>query len=255
MNFGLIEQTLLNKIKKDRCIHLSLIDPEGTKPSDAVNLAKDLEQYGTAAIMVGGSTIASTSLVDEVILALKNSIKIPVILFPNNVAGVSKHADAMWFMSLLNSNNPLYITGFQALAAPTIKRFGIEAIPLAYIIVGTESTAAYVGQAHIIPYNAVEIATSYALAAEYLGMRFIYLEAGSGAKKPVSSKMVNMVKKNVSIPVIVGGGIKDRSSAKILANAGADAIVTGTVLENNKSRRRIKEIIMSIKDVNDNKIE
>ena len=94
MNFGLIEQTLLNKIKKDRCIHLSLIDPEGTKPSDAVNLAKDLEQYGTAAIMVGGSTIASTSLVDEVILALKNSIKIPVILFPNNVAGVSKHAEA-----------------------------------------------------------------------------------------------------------------------------------------------------------------
>jgi phosphoglycerol geranylgeranyltransferase len=227
-----------------------LIDPEKTKPDEAVALAKEMQQYGTAAIMVGGSTIASTSLVDEIILALKNRIEIPTILFPNHIAGVSKYADAMWFMSLLNSNNPLYITGFQALAALTIKNIGIEAIPLAYLIVGTNSTAAYVGQAHIIPHQAAEIATGYALAAEYMGMRFVYLEAGSGAKKPVSSKMVTMVKKSTSIPVIVGGGIKEPGRAEALAKAGADAIVTGTVLEDNESRQRIKDIIMSIRDVN-----
>ena len=154
-------------------------------------------------------------------------------------------------MSLLNSNNPLYITGFQALAAPIIKRIKMETIPLAYIIVGTQSTAAFVGHAHIIPREAAEIATGYALAAEYLGMRFVYLEAGSGAKEPVSSRMLSMVKRNVSIPVIVGGGIRDPISAKNLARAGASAIVTGTVLEDNETRQRIKDIIMSIKDVND----
>lgn len=246
---GRVEQYLLEKIKKDRCIHLSLIDPEETQPKDAATLAKSLEQYGTSAIMVGGSTIASTSLVDGVVKAIKNSVKIPVILFPNNVTGVSKYADAIWFMSLLNSNNPLFITGLQALAAPMIKNHGIEAIPLAYIIVGEGSTAAYIGQAHAIPYDAAEIAASYALAAEYLGMHFIYLEAGSGAKQPISSKMVSTVKNNVTIPVIVGGGIRERMDAEAIAKAGADAIVTGTIVEDDKSGQKVKEIIEQIREI------
>lgn len=245
---GQVEQYLLRKIKKDRCIHLSLIDPEETRPADAASLAKSLERYGTAAIMVGGSTIASNSLVDDVVQAIKSNVKIPVILFPNNVAGVSRYADALWFMSLLNSNNPMFITGLQALAAPTIKHHRIETISLAYIIVGEGSTAAYIGQAHSIPYEAVDIATSYALAAEYLGMHFIYLEAGSGAKQPVSSKMVSTVKNNVTIPVIVGGGIRERISAKSIVKAGADAIVTGTIVEDDKAGQKVREIIEEIRE-------
>lgn len=240
---GRVEQGLLEKIRRDRCIHLSLIDPEETQPAEAASMAKSLEQYGTAAIMVGGSTVASSSLVDEVVRAIKSRVTVPVILFPNNMTGVSRYADAIWFMSLLNSNNPLFITGFQALAAPMIKRYGIETIPLAYIIVGEGSTAAYIGQAHAIPHQAVEIAVSYALAAEYLGMHFVYLEAGSGAKEPISSKMVAAVKKNVKIPVIVGGGIREYASSEIIAKAGADAIVTGTILEDDEAGQRIKEII------------
>ena len=242
-----VEQNLLNKIQKDGSIHLSLIDPEKTQPVDASSIATSLEKYGTSAIMVGGSTIASSNLVDNVVKEIKKNVKIPVILFPNNISCVSKYADAIWFMSLLNSNNPLFITGLQALAAPVIKRHNLEAIPLAYLIVGEVSTAAYIGQAHTIPYNAVNIATSYALAAEYLGMRFVYLEAGSGATQPISSKMVSTVKKNVSIPVIVGGGIRTRSVAAELVAAGADAIVTGTIVEDDKSGYKIKEIIEEIR--------
>jgi len=249
MKIGCVEQNLLDRIKRDGCIHLSLIDPEETSPTDAVSMAKSLEQYGTAGIMVGGSTVVSTSLVDEVVKAIKSGVKIPVILFPNNVVSVSRYADAIWFMSLLNSNNPLYITGFQALAAPVIRRSGIEPIPLAYLIVGEGSTAAYIGQAHAIPYKANEIATSYAMAAEYLGMHFVYLEAGSGAKKPLSSKMISMVKKNVNIPVIVGGGIRERGSAEAVAKAGADIVVTGTIIEDDKSGGRIREIIEGVRGV------
>ncbi len=240
---GRVEQELLEKIRREGCIHLALIDPEETPAAEAASTAQSLEQYGTAAIMVGGSTIASNSLVDEVVRAIKSKVSIPVILFPNNATGVSRYADAIWFMSLLNSNNPLFITGFQALAAPTIKGYGLETIPLAYIIIGEGSTAAYIGQAHAIPHQSVEIAVSYALAAEYLGMHFIYLEAGSGAKEPISSKMIAAVKKNVNIPVIVGGGIREHISSGAIAEAGADAIVTGTILEDDKSGQRIREII------------
>ena len=193
--------------------------------------------------MVGGSTIASNSLVDEVVKAIKSRVRLPVILFPNNLMGVSKYADAILFMSLLNSNNTMFITGFQALAAPMIKGYGLEAISLAYLIIGEGSTAAYIGQAHAIPYHAFEIAASYALAAEYLGMHFVYLEAGSGAKNPISSRMIATVKKSVKIPVIVGGGIRDCACSSALAKAGADAIVTGTMLEDDQSGQCIREII------------
>ncbi len=240
---GRVEEELLEKIRKEGCIHLSLIDPEETSPAEAASIAKSLEQYGSAAIMVGGSTIASSSLVDEVVKAIKGKVSIPVILFPNNVTGVSKYADAILFMSLLNSNNPLFITGFQALAAPMIKGYGMETISLAYLIVGEGSTAAYIGQAHAIPPQAFEIAASYSLAAEYFGMHFVYLEAGSGAKEPISPHMIAAVKKSVKIPVIVGGGIREYASSAAIAKAGADAIVTGTILEDDKSGERIRGII------------
>lgn len=250
---GSVEQYIIRKIKKENCIHFSLIDPENIQLDDAVSITKSLEKYGTSAIMIGGSTIASTSLVDEIVKVIKNSVKIPVILFPNNLSGVSRYADAIWFMSLLNSNNPLFISGFQSLAAPMIKRYEIETISLAYIIIGEGSTAAYIGQAHAIPHDAFKIAMSYALAAEYLGMHFIYLEAGSGARKPISPEMVTLVKNNVSIPVIVGGGIRESVTAKALAIAGADGIVTGTIVESDESCEKVREIIKSIKHVSNSR--
>ena len=232
--------------EKEGCVHLSLIDPEEMGPIDARITCEDLERKGTSAIMVGGSTVASTSQLDTIVKTIKDAVKIPVILFPNNVTGISKHADAIWFMSLLNSNSPYFITGIQALAAPIVRRYRLEAIPLGYLIVGEGSTAAYIGRAHPIPLDKPEVALIYALAAQYLGMRFVYLEAGSRAKYHVTREMISFVKKGVDIPVIVGGGIRTKAVAKELMQAGADFIVTGTLIEQ-ISKEAIEDIIETIK--------
>jgi phosphoglycerol geranylgeranyltransferase len=240
---GRVEQHLINTLKTKGHIHLTLIDPQNTNPMKAAKLTSALEKYGTTAIMVGGSTVVSIPELDAVIKAIKKSVNIPVILFPNNITGISQYADAIWFMSLLNSSNPHFITGIQALGVPIVKQYGLEAISLGYIIIGEGSTAAYMGQAHAIPHDKPEIASIYALAAQYLGMHFVYLEAGSGSKKPVPPKMISMVKKNLKIPLIVGGGIRSREAAEVTIKAGTDGIVTGTIIEKDQSGETIKNII------------
>lgn len=245
---GRVEQYLLNTLKTKGHIHLTLLDPQNTTPIKAAKITKTLEKYGTTAIMVGGSTAVSITQLDAVVKAIKNSINLPVILFPNNITGISQYADAIWFMSLLNSWNPHFITGIQALGAPIVKQYGLEPISLGYLLIGGGSTAAYIGQAHTIPHDKPEIATIYALAAQYLGMHFVYLEAGSGSKKPVPPQMTSMVKKNLTIPLIVGGGIQSRKVAELTVNAGADIIVTGTIIEKEQSGDTIKNILTSITD-------
>jgi phosphoglycerol geranylgeranyltransferase len=137
--------------------------------------------------------------------------------------------------------------GAQILGAPLVKKFGIEPIPLGYLIVGEGGTAGVVGKAIPIPYNKPELAAAHALAGQYLGMRFIYLEAGSGAKNPVPADMIRAVRHYVDIPMIVGGGIRSREQALAAASAGADIIVTGNVVEESGMRRRVSEIIEGIK--------
>ena len=182
--------------------------------------------------MVGGSTVASSQDLDQTVRAIKDGCSLPVILFPNGLSGISRFADAIFFMSLLNSSKTQYIIGAQALGAPVVKRFKLEPIPLGYILVGDSNTAvSSVGQAELIPYSKPDLAASYAHAAQFLGMRFVYLEAGSGATRPVELDMVKKVSHEVEVPVIVGGGIKTPEQAQRIAMAGASAIVTGTVLE------------------------
>lgn len=244
---GLVEKYLLEKIEKEGTIHMTLVDPEKVTPSSASHIAKEAEACDTAAIMVGGSTSFSTSNLDKITRALKESVEIPVILFPNNITGISRYADAIWFMSLLNSSDPYFLMGAQVLGAPIIKKFGLEPIPLGYIIVGEGGAVSVVGKAVPIPYNKPELAAAHALAAEYFGMRFVYLEAGSGAGKPVPSNMAKAVKNVVNIPLIVGGGIRTGEQVKEIAKAGADIIVTGTILEENKGRHKIRELIDNMK--------
>jgi len=244
---GLVEKYLLEKIEKEGTIHMTLVDPEKVTPSSASHIAKEAEACDTAAIMVGGSTSFSTSNLDKITKALKESVEIPVILFPNNITGISRYADAIWFMSLLNSSDPYFLMGAQVLGAPIIKKFGLEPIPLGYIIVGEGGAVSVVGKAVPIPYNKPELAAAHALAAEYFGMRFVYLEAGSGAGKPVPSNMAKAVKNVVNIPLIVGGGIRTGEQVKEIAKAGADIVVTGTVLEENKGRHKIRELIDNMK--------
>ena len=244
---GLVEKYLLEKIEKEGTIHMTLVDPEKVTPSSASRIAKDAESCDTAAIMVGGSTSVSALHLDKVSKALKDSVKIPVILFPNNITGINRNADAIWFMSLLNSADPYFIMGAQVLGAPIIKKFGLEPISLGYIIVGEGGTVSVVGKAIPIPYNKPELAAAHALAAEYFGMHFVYLEAGSGVGNPVPADMIRTVKTITNLPLIVGGGIRTGEQVKDIVKAGANIVVTGNVLEENKGKSKITELVDNMK--------
>ena len=246
-----VEEYLLKRIQEEGAIHITLIDPEEETSKSASILAYESEMCQSSAIMVGGTTFVSSTRLDAVVKAIKKRVKIPIILFPNNITGVSKYADAIWFMSLLNSSDPYFILGAQVLAAPLIKKFKLETIPLGYLIVGEGGAAGVIGRAFSIPYNKPELAVAHALAAKYLGMRFVYLEGGSGVSQPVPAQMVQMVKGIVDAPLIVGGGIRTGAQAKEIVIAGSDIIVTSTALEeeNEKgsAKDKIEEIIDGIK--------
>jgi phosphoglycerol geranylgeranyltransferase len=185
----------------------------------------------------------------EVVKNLKKAVKIPKILFPGNVTGVVPQADAILFSSLLNSENPYYISQAQALGAPNVLKFGLEPLPTAYLVIGEGTSAWFVGSARGIPFDKPKIAAAYSLAAQFLGMRFVYLEAGSGATSSVTPEMVQTVRKVFKGFLIVGGGIKDPITAKKIANAGADAIVIGTLMEKNGTLKNLTEIAKAIQTI------
>jgi len=153
-------------------------------------------------------------------------------------------------MSLLNSSNPYWITGAQALGAPTIKKIGIETISMGYLVVEPGGTVGWVGDAKIIPRLKPDLATAYAMAAEFMGMKLIYLEAGSGADEHIPEEMIRMVKKMTNSLIIVGGGIRTGEDAASVASAGADILVTGTVVENTSNiKDKIRELVDGIRSV------
>jgi phosphoglycerol geranylgeranyltransferase len=244
---GSVERSLLEQIAAEGSIHITLIDPEKVTPPQASKIAIKAKIGGTAAIMIGGSTFVSTTHLDNVLKIVKRTVDLPTILFPNNITGISRYADAIWFMSLLNSVDPYFLIGAQVLGAPLIKKYCLEPIPLGYVIVGEGGTAGVVGKAIPVPYNKPELAAAHALAGEYLGMRFIYLEGGSGARIPVPQEMIRAVKHYVDVPLIVGGGIRTSGQALAAASAGADIIVTGNVVEDGGVKRRVSGIIEGIR--------
>lgn len=243
---GPVESRLLEGIQDQGCIHLALVDPEkfaGNLPS----VIQNLETQGTAAVMVGGSTVRSAAQLDRAVKTIRDASSLPVILFPNSAVGISRFAHAIFFMSLLNSSSTEYIIGAQVLGAPAVQRFSLEPISVGYLVVGESRTAvSTIGRTKKIPYSEPDLAVAYALAAQYLGMRFVYLEAGSGAERSVDPRMVSRVSEKVDIPVIVGGGIKSPIQAERLVKAGASIIVTGTVLEQ-EGPARVKRILAAIK--------
>ena len=244
---GRVEKYLLEKIKAEGSIHMTLVDPEKMTPYQAAQVGESSKTNGTSAIMIGGSTFVSQAHLDAVIKAIKRNVKIPIILFPNNITGISRYADAIWFMSLLNSVDPYFLIGAQILAAPLVKKYGLEPISMGYIILGEGGTAGIIGKAIPVPYSKPELTVAHALAGQYLGMRFIYLEGGSGAKDPVPPEMIRMVKQAINIPLIVGGGIRTREQALTAASAGADIIVTGNVIESTGGKQKVSEIIDGVK--------
>ncbi|MEM1583565.1 MAG: geranylgeranylglyceryl/heptaprenylglyceryl phosphate synthase [Nitrososphaerota archaeon] len=244
LRVGKTESYLLERLEKGP-IHMTLLDPQNMVIEEAVEVAKKVESCGSSAIMVGGSTIASQNEMDEFIATLKKSISIPVIIFPNNVQALTKHADAVWYMSLLNSVEWYYIIGAQMQAAPFIKKYQIEAIPLAYIVFRGDTAVSAIGRVLPIPTNHPEVVVAYALAAQFLGFRFVYLEAGSGAAEPIPPNVIKTVKSSINIPLIVGGGIRTVEHVRQTLESGADIIVTGTIAE--EDPEKLEKIIATVK--------
>ena len=190
-----VETFLKSELKKKNALLFVLIDSEVSNLEASSKLAKDVEKIGASAILVGGSTSTDQIEMAQVVKGIKKGIKIPIILFPGNVTGVVPDADAILFSSLMNSENPYFITQAQALGAPSVLKFGLEPLPTAYLVIGEGTSAWFVGAARGIPFEKPKIAAAYALAAQFLGMRFVYLEAGSGAKSSVTPEMVKTVRR------------------------------------------------------------
>jgi len=237
------------KLTKKKKLHFSLIDPDKQEPEDAGKIAKTVTEAGSSAIMVGGSTIRSQKQVDDTVKAIKENTSLPIILFPSCAKFLSKYADAVFFMSLLNSRNIDYIIREHVKGAHFVRQSGLEPISMGYVIVEPGMTAGKVGDADLIKKDDLETAVGYALAAQYLGMKLLYFEAGSGANYPVSDEMITTVKKNTNIPLIVGGGIRTVEAAREKVQAGADIIITGTTLEKEKNlKKTLTEIIKAIEE-------
>lgn len=247
---------LINKINRDGTLHFSLIDPDPTKqnPSKAGKMALFAEQAGTDAILIGGSTVFDQKFVDETILAIKDKVSLPIIIFPGGVANLSKKADAILFMSILNSEDPYFIVGQQAIASYTVKMSNLETLSTGYLIIEPGGTAGWISRAKLLPRSKPKLTAAYGLAAEYFGFKFIYLEAGSGSER-IPTEIVRLCSNLLSIPIIVGGGVSSKEDARSFVEAGADVIVMGTYLENQVLKdngNALKTIIDEIKDAGKN---
>ncbi len=241
-----VYESILERRKKGP-LHMTLLDPDKQAPAEAAALSSEAAAAGTDAIMIGGSTGVTQNKVDATVLAIKEAAKVPVILFPASAANLSPHADALYFMSLLNSRDPRLIIGEQRLAAPVVRAWGLETIPMAYLVVEPGMRAGEVGDAELISRKNPTVAVQYALAAQLLGMKLVYLEAGSGAPEPVPDRLIRAVREAIEIPVVVGGGIRTPEAAKAATHAGADIVVTGTIVEVAREGDALRRIIETVK--------
>ena len=206
-----------------------LIDPGKYGVDRLVTLLQLMQQNSPHYVLVGGSTMSSS--MEQTIALIRQYVDVPIILFPGNAAQFTPKADALMYLSLISGRNADYLIGQHVLSSMTIKKSCINVIPVGYMLVesGRMTSVEYISNTKPIPSSKPEIAVCTAVAGELLGMRAIYLEAGSGADRPVSGEMISAVKKNISIPLIVGGGIRTVEAMKNAYANGADVVVIGNV--------------------------
>ena len=242
----MIHEYITNK-RNEHPLHFTLLDPGKTSPEELINLAKQTADAGTDGFLVGGSTDLSLEKVDSAVDVIKETTHLPVILFPTHASSVSGRADAIFFMSLLNSESRQFLVGEQIASARWVKKIGLEPLSMAYLVVEPGMAAGRVGQAQPLPRDNPDLVVSHALAGQYLGMSYIYLEAGSGASQPVPSEIIRAVRDEIDVFQIVGGGIKTPKAALEVVKAGADIVVTGTLVETSeKLKEDMSKLIKSI---------
>jgi phosphoglycerol geranylgeranyltransferase len=231
-----IYNSLVEKKRHGKKSFAVLIDPDNVnndKMQPVIDLAvKAKVDY----FLVGGSLVISNYL-DECVQFIKRSCNIPVVLFPGSPTQVSKYADALLYLSLISGRNPELLIGQHVVSAPYVKQSGLEIISTGYMVIdgGAPTTVSYISNASPLPSDKNEIAMCTAMAGEMLGMKIIYMDAGSGAKRPITETMIEKVASNISAPLIVGGGITDPEKAYLNCKAGADVIVVGNAIEKDES--------------------
>lgn len=227
-----------------------LIDPDSIEnETQLVTLCERSNEAGADLVLVGGSLITN-GFFDTCISIIKQHTKIPVVLFPGNIMQVNKEADAILFLSLISGRNPDLLIGKHVLAAPVLKKSGIEVIPTGYMLVdgGSPTSVSYMSNTTPIPAGKHGIAACTAMAGEMLGLQVTYMDAGSGAQHPIPGQMISAVRESVSGPVFVGGGIRTPEAALAACTAGADVVVVGNAFE--KDPQLVKAIAKAVHGLN-----
>jgi phosphoglycerol geranylgeranyltransferase len=231
--------------KDSKKLFAVLVDPDKTDERSAETLARSAVEAGVDFFFVGSSLLLNGTL-DECLKTLRKHSPVPLVLFPGNTMQISSHADAILFLSLISGRNADMLIGKQVLAAPLLKSSALEIISTGYMLVdpGHLTSVAYMSNTIPIPHDKNDIAVSTAWAGELLGLKLLYMDAGSGARHTISRSMIGAVSRNVDLPLIVGGGIKSPEKALELCTAGADVIVVGNSIE--KDQRIIGEMADAI---------
>jgi phosphoglycerol geranylgeranyltransferase len=242
---GLVYQLLQDRKKRGAKSFALLIDPDKVTPASLDSLLDRADAAGVDFFFVGGSLVVTDNL-DNCVLQIKARSSKPVVLFPGSPSQLSRHADALLYLSLISGRNPELLIGQHVISAPFVKKSGLEIMPTGYCVIdgGAPTTVSYISNAAPIPHDKADIALCTALAGEMLGMKLIYLDAGSGARRPISTEMIGAVSAHIEVPLIVGGGIRDGEAAYAACWAGADVVVVGNAIE--KDPTIINEIAAAI---------
>ncbi len=248
-----VYQLLQEKKKGGKKAFTILVDPDKVTTHSLAEVIVAGVEANVDYFFVGGSLVVSNNL-DACIVQIKKSCSIPVLIFPGSPSQVSIHADALLYLSLISGRNAELLIGQHVISAPFVKKSGLEIISTGYMVIdgGAPTTVSYISNAAPIPADKEDIALCTAMAGEMLGSKLIYMDAGSGAKNPISEVMIRTVSKNIEVPLIIGGGIRDAEKAYLNCKAGADVIVVGNAFE--KETHLIKEIATAVHESSVKKI-
>lgn len=247
---GKVEKYISDGIARKGGLLFALIDPVDYKtPQDAIFSGHEAADGGADVVLIGGSMGAQGELLDMVAKGIKEKANVPVVLFPGNISTVTKYADAVYFMSLLNSRNPYWISQAQMLAAPTVRKMGLEPLPVGYIVIAPGGTVGWVGDVNLVPRDKPSIAAALALSAEMSGSRLVITDCGSNPREGhMPLEMVRAVSSALTVPYIAAGGIRTPAEAASVIAAGAGAVQVGTAFEKGGStKKKVSEFVQAIR--------
>ncbi len=239
-----LSKSILERIKRKNNgpVYIPFIDSTIYDMDEIVRITRSINKSMADMIVVSGILNVDNSYFDKVVKKIKENTELPLIILPGNTGMISRHADAIFFITLINSRNQYWITGSQAMTAPAVFYSGIEVIPTAYMVVEPGGTSCWVGDANPLPNDKLEIVKAYAIYSELSGKELICLDTGMGECK-LTEKVIKVIKENTDLPIAFYGGVKNLKDINRLARAGADIIITSTVIKKHKKGKRLQHLI------------